>query len=62
MEVTDNGVGFDPARLKPTSLGMRIMRERAETIQADFEVASRPGEGTRITVTWNENHLGGTDK
>jgi signal transduction histidine kinase len=32
---------------------MRIMRERAEAIQADFEVSSKPGEGTHVSVTWN---------
>jgi nitrate/nitrite-specific signal transduction histidine kinase len=41
--------------LKPTSLGMRIMRERAETIHADLYIASAPGKGTQVSVTWNEN-------
>jgi len=30
MEIRDNGLGFDPACVKPTSLGLRMMRERAE--------------------------------
>ena len=53
--VCDNGIGFDTAIIKPTSLGMRIMRERAEAIGADFRVSSTPGTGTCIEVTWNEN-------
>ena len=53
LEISDNGIGFDTSLLKPTSLGMRIMRERAEAIQADFEVSSKPGEGTHVSVTWN---------
>jgi signal transduction histidine kinase len=53
LEISDNGVGFDTSLLKPTSLGMRIMRERAEAIQADFEVSSAPGDGTHVSVTWN---------
>jgi PAS domain S-box-containing protein len=57
LEVKDNGVGFDPASIKPTSLGMRIMRERAEAIHAHFRVSSVPGQGTTVIVDWNEDEL-----
>jgi PAS domain S-box-containing protein len=53
MEIRDDGSGFDPTKIKPTSLGMRIMRERAQTIGADFEVMSQPGKGTTVSITWN---------
>ena len=53
--VCDNGIGFDSSTTKPTSLGMRIMRERAEAIGADFHISSTPGAGTCVEVTWNEN-------
>ncbi len=60
MEIIDNGTGFDLSKIKPTSLGMRIMRERAQTIDADFEVVSQPGKGTTVSVTWNSaERLGG---
>jgi signal transduction histidine kinase len=55
FEVRDNGLGFDTSTTKPTSLGMRIMRERAEAIGAEFHVSSTPGAGTCIEVLWNEN-------
>jgi signal transduction histidine kinase len=55
MEIKDNGVGFDPSTVKPTSLGMRIMRERAETIHAHFTVASTPGQGTTVSLDWDED-------
>lgn len=55
FEVCDNGIGFDTSTTKPTSLGMRIMRERAEAIGADFRISSTPGSGTCVEVTWNEN-------
>ncbi len=55
FETCDNGIGFDMSTSKPTSLGMRIMRERAEAIGADFEVTSTLGSGTCVSVTWNEN-------
>ncbi|MGE5777229.1 MAG: sensor histidine kinase, partial [Chloroflexota bacterium] len=51
----DNGIGFDMTAAKPTSLGMHIMRERAEAIGADFHISSTPGAGTCLEVIWNEN-------
>jgi PAS domain S-box-containing protein len=57
LEVKDNGIGFDPASIKTTTLGMRIMRERAEGIHAHLSIASTPGQGTRVTVDWNEDEL-----
>jgi signal transduction histidine kinase len=52
MTVRDNGVGFDPTQLKPSSLGLRIMRERAENIGAELTITSQPGKGTEVTVVW----------
>jgi PAS domain S-box-containing protein len=53
--VCDNGIGFDLSTTKPTSLGMRIMRERAEAIGAELQISSTPGSGTCVDLTWNEN-------
>jgi signal transduction histidine kinase len=53
LGVSDDGKGFDPARVGSAHwphIGLSTMRERAETIDADFELNSRPGVGTRITV------------
>lgn len=55
FETCDNGIGFDMSTIKPTSLGMRIMRERAEAIGADFHATSKLGSGTCVEATWNEN-------
>ena len=55
FEVCDNGIGFDMSTSKPTSLGMRIMHERAEAISADLHISSTPGAGTCVEVIWNEN-------
>jgi signal transduction histidine kinase len=54
MEIRDNGIGFDPACVKPTSLGLRIMREHAETIHAQLQVVSQPGSGTTISLEWHK--------
>ncbi|MET0133616.1 MAG: sensor histidine kinase [Kibdelosporangium sp.] len=49
LEVVDDGRGFDPAG--PGGFGLRGMRERAELLGGHLDVHSRPGAGTRITVT-----------
>ncbi len=52
LVVADDGRGFDPARaIREQSYGMVGMRERAEVIGANLRVDSRPGGGTRLTVT-----------
>ncbi len=51
--VEDDGQGFDPKRMSNSgqqSLGLQIMRERASSIGAQFEVDSRPDGGTRVAV------------
>ncbi|MBL0345548.1 two-component regulator propeller domain-containing protein [Candidatus Villigracilis affinis] len=55
FEICDNGIGFDMSTSKPTSLGLRIMRERAEAIGADYHISSTPGSGTCVEVIWNAN-------
>jgi signal transduction histidine kinase len=57
LEVKDDGIGFDAANVRPTSLGMRIMRERAEAVGANLTISSTPGMGTTVTVDWNEDEL-----
>lgn len=52
LVISDNGVGFDPTAVKPTHLGLKIMRERAEAIRARLGIHSEAGHGTIITVTW----------
>jgi signal transduction histidine kinase len=52
LEIKDNGVGFDLTGVKPTSLGLRIMRERAEAIHAQLQVLSQPGLGTTVSLEW----------
>ena len=54
LSIVDNGVGFDPTGVPPDHLGTKIMRERAEAIGATYSLYSEPGEGTQISVTWDE--------
>lgn len=53
FEVHDDGQGFDPQAVPPDSLhvGLGIMRERAEAIQATLSVTSQPGgQGTCVAL------------
>jgi PAS domain S-box-containing protein len=54
LVINDDGQGFDSEQIAPTSLGMGIMRERAESVGAQLDISSAVGEGTRITLTWKE--------
>ena len=51
LEVTDDGVGFDPDASFPGHLGLKSMRERAAALGGTFEITSRPGTGTRIRAS-----------
>ncbi len=49
LEVSDDGVGFDPdAAMRGPGLGLIGMRERLMAVGGDCEVTSRIGAGTRI--------------
>jgi signal transduction histidine kinase len=50
--IKDDGRGFDPALVPPDHFGLRIMRERADTIGATLTVDSAPGRGTQVVVRW----------
>lgn len=52
LQVADDGVGFDPAHIPPDHLGLGIIRERAQAIQAELTIQSEPGQGTKIKVIW----------
>jgi PAS domain S-box-containing protein len=54
FNICDNGAGFDMSTKKATSLGLRIMRERAEAIGAQLTISSEPGKGTCVEVEWVE--------
>lgn len=54
VEVSDDGIGIAPARLRalpPGHLGLRGMRERASLLGGDFDIESAPEKGTHVTIT-----------
>jgi len=54
LHIGDDGRGFKLADTPPDSLGLSIMRERAEAIGADLRIESEPREGTQVFVTWQD--------
>ena len=61
IEVEDDGVGIAPGRthtsgvLRGTGIGMRNVRERLDVLYGEaavFDVMSRPGRGTKVTLAF----------
>src|SRR5258708_7364564 len=52
VEICDDGVGFDPATIKPEEghYGLLGLRERAHLIGGHLTILSQPGQGTRICL------------
>ena len=51
VRIADNGRGFEAEDVLSLSRhGLQIMQERAELLDADFQIISRPGEGTQLVV------------
>jgi signal transduction histidine kinase len=54
VSIADDGVGFDPARLRPPDLsggfGLRSMQERITGLGGSLRIGSAPGAGTEIEV------------
>jgi PAS domain S-box-containing protein len=50
VEVSDDGVGFDPEHGHPGHLGLSTMAERCALIGAELTLASVPSAGTTVTV------------
>ena len=50
VQVRDDGVGFDPATVRPTSHGLAGMRHRVEAAGGRLALTSRPGNGTLLSA------------
>ena len=49
-DIKDDGNGFDPSRMKPSTHGLAGMRHRVEAAGGKFTVRAAPGKGTRISA------------
>jgi len=48
LSLCDEGMGFDTKRMEKPGLGILSMQGRARLLGGEFEIHSKPGEGTRI--------------
>ncbi len=48
LEVSDDGKGFDPTKVKPTSFGLIGMQERLLAVGGEFEICNEPHHGTCV--------------
>ncbi|MBS0657073.1 MAG: PAS domain S-box protein [Verrucomicrobia bacterium] len=51
LEILDDGSGFRAARKAARGQGLEIMRHRASSVGADFEISSRRGHGSCVACT-----------
>jgi PAS domain S-box-containing protein len=54
LRISDDGRGVNLAHISPQSLGLSIMRERAEAIGAKLSIESQVGQGTQVSVVWQD--------
>jgi signal transduction histidine kinase len=53
ITIQDDGKGFDPSSLAPTSNGLTNMRQRLAAIDGTLKIESEPGRGTTLTLSAN---------
>lgn len=56
MEISDNGIGFDPSIQKEKSIGLLGIRERALLIGGRARISSAPGKGVCVSVSIPYTH------
>ncbi|CAN5842605.1 hypothetical protein BH24DEI2_BH24DEI2_12460 [soil metagenome] len=50
LEIADDGAGFETDREFPGHLGLKSMRERSLSLGGTFNLESKPGAGTTLTI------------
>jgi signal transduction histidine kinase len=50
LSITDDGVGFDPAKVTPDRFGLEGIRARAQVLGANLVFDTAPNHGTRVVV------------
>ncbi|HAW52238.1 MAG TPA: hypothetical protein DCX54_07925 [Flavobacteriales bacterium] len=55
LEVSDDGCGFEPGKIKQGGLGLENIKERVKQENGKLKISSMPGKGTIIKVTFEQN-------
>jgi signal transduction histidine kinase len=66
VDVSDNGIGFDPAEIGPDAdqggrFGLFSIQQRLEPLSGHMEITSKPGQGAKVTLTGPLEPLGQKD-
>ena len=48
LEIADDGIGFDTAKVRSGGFGLRTMRERSDLLSGKLTIISSPGNGSRV--------------
>lgn len=57
LTIADNGIGFDPAHVRPGHFGLDSIRARARALGADLVFDTAPHHGTRVCLRLNRYQL-----
>ncbi|MGB2963952.1 MAG: histidine kinase [Anaerolineales bacterium] len=57
LRIRDNGRGFDQNQTNSGHFGLQMMQERADAAGAQLIVISQPGQGTELTICWDDPSL-----
>jgi Signal transduction histidine kinase len=49
VTIEDNGLGFDPEKVKRKGIGLHNLPARVNMLKGDYRIESRPGEGTTVS-------------
>jgi signal transduction histidine kinase len=56
LTISDDGRGFNQVLASSDHFGLGIMHERAQAVGASLTIDSHPGEGTQISVLWEQEN------
>lgn len=62
LSITDDGEGFDQARITSGHYGLSMMRERLEGVGGQLFITSQLGRGTELIIRWAPDQLLGENR
>jgi len=51
ISLADNGIGFDPAKIRNRGMGLNNVRSRIRPYNGEVDIISQPGKGTRYEIS-----------
>jgi signal transduction histidine kinase len=57
LEIVDDGRGFDPKKPDVGGLGLQNMKERTLQMDGQIKISSKPGNGTKITISVHKGQI-----